>query len=861
MPYAKDELYRIKKDFVYRGRRLNEISFPLGGIGTGCIGLAGNGRLIDWEIFNRPNKGSINGFSFFAIKAEEKGKVILAKILNGDLNPPYTGEGCSNWTYGFGVNRGYMAAFPHFEKAEFKGEFPIAEIQFIDEKVPLKVKLKAFNPFIPLNDKDSSIPVAIFIFEVKNSCDEELRISLVANLANPFDKGAVNKYFDAGTYRGIKLYSSLYQEDDPEYGDLTLSTDAKDVSWQSYWYRGSFFDNLTVFWKDFTRPGRFKERFYERPKDLPGGSSSLYQRDVGLLCSHMSLKPAQTGQFRFLITWSFPNFVNYWNPLDGKKPQWKNYYATIFKDSTTSAKYVWKNFERLYRETLEFKETLFRTTFPDQVIDAISSNISILKSPTCIRLTDGTLYGFEGSHPTSGCCEGSCTHVWNYVQATAFLFPSLERSMREIDYKYNQFENGKMAFRMMLPPTREKWKFRAAADGQMGGIIKTYREWKISGDTEWLRKLWQKVKKSLEYAWESTNEDWWDRDHDGVMEGIQHHTLDVEIYGPNSYITGYYLLALLAASEMAKALGDEDEEKYRELYEKGHRWVNENLFNGEYFHQKINLKDSRFPVDPELGEVKYQIGEGCHIDQVIGQWHAHIIELGYIFDSEKVRKALNSLFKYNFKENLRDYPNPCRVYALNDEKGIVICTWPKGGMPKVPVPYFSECMNGFEYQVACHMIYEGLMDEGLAIVKAVRERYDGERRNPWNEFECGSNYARSMASYSLLLALSGFEYDMRKGHIGFSPKINKENFYSFWCLNTGWGSFEIKEDKISFAVKYGHIRLKSFSCKAFKERKIQAILLGERKIPFTVEGSRVCFDLPITIERGDILTITLTDGF
>jgi len=247
-------------------------------------------------------------------------------------------------------------------------------------------------------------------------------------------------------------------------------------------------------------------------------------------------------------------------------------------------------------------------------------------------------------------------------------------------------------------------------------------------------------------------------------------------------------------------------------------------------------------VDPELGEVKYQIGEGCHIDQVIGQWHAHIIELGYIFDSEKVRKALNSLFKYNFKENLRDYPNPCRVYALNDEKGIVICTWPKGGMPKVPVPYFSECMNGFEYQVACHMIYEGLMDEGLAIVKAVRERYDGERRNPWNEFECGSNYARSMASYSLLLALSGFEYDMRKGHIGFSPKINKE-------------------DKISFAVKYGHIRLKSFSCKAFKERKIQAILLGERKIPFTVEGSRVCFDLPITIERGDILTITLTDGF
>lgn len=845
MAYQKSNLFKMEKDFVYRGRKTSEISFPLGGIGTGCIGLAGNGRLVDWEIFNRPNKdGSVNGFSFFAIKAKEKEKLVLARVLNGDLNPPYIGKGCS---YGIGVANGCMSGLPHFEKSEFKGEFPMAQIRLIDDEVPLDVRLKAFNPFIPLNDNDSSIPAAIFIFEVKNTHDKELDISLVANLSNPFNKGATNKYFDKGSFKGIKLCSNFYLENDPEYGDITVSTNEKDISRQSYWYRGTFFDNLTLFWRDFISSGRFRERIYNQPTD-----TSRF-KDVASLCTHKTLKPGETREFKFIITWSFPNFVNYWNPGEcqsGKKPQWRNYYATIFKDSTESAKYVWKSFEHLYRETLRFKDTLFRTTVPDYVLDAISSNLSILKSPTCIRLTDGTLYGFEGCNLRSGCCEGSCTHVWNYAQALPFLFPSLERGMREIDYQYNQFENGKMAFRMMLPPDRAKSSFRAAADGQMGGVIKTYREWKISGDTQWLRRLWPKVKKALEYAWQPTNEDWWDKDCDGVMEGIQHHTLDVEIYGPNSYITGYYLTALLAASKMAEALADEDARKYYELYEKGRKWVNENLYNGEYFHQEINLKDERFPIDRELKEIKHQIGEGCHIDQVIGQWHAHIVGLGYIFNPDKVRKALKSIFKYNFIETFREYFNPCRIYALNDEKGIVICTWPKGNSPKVPVTCFSECMNGFEYQVACHMIYEGLIDEGLSIVKAVRDRYDGEKRNPWNEFECGSNYARSMASYSLLLALSGFEYDMTKGHIGFGPKINRQNFYCFWSIGTGWGSFEIHESRVRFSVKSGDIFLNSFACNVFKTKQVEAISLRGKKVSFAVEDGCLRFESQISI-KGD----------
>lgn len=861
-----------RQTFRYTGSKRNAISFPLGGIGAGSIGLAGNGRLVDWEIFNRPNKESTNGFSFFAVKAERDGVVKLAKVLNGDLHAPYIGSTAREFRgFGFGVERETMAGLPHFERTEFTGQYPFAKVSFLDDESPLDVELTAFNPFIPLNDKDSSLPAAIFTYEVTNRSGEPLDISLVGNLSNPFNKQAVNVYGDHGAFRGIKLHSDAYKADDPAFGDLFLSTDGEDVSYQSYWYRGGWFDNLTVFWKEFSAPGKFKERNYN---ELRGKHAiETYNRhDVCLLSGHRTLAPGEKGVFRFMISWSFPNFVNYWNPgqeaaASGKLPQWKNYYATLFKDSTASAAYTWMNLERLERESALFKETLFNSTLPDHVIDAISSNLSILKSPTCVRLADGTLYGFEGCHGHSGCCEGSCTHVWNYEQATAFLFPALARSMRQADYYAAQFDSGKMQFRLMLPLARTLSDVsscagpeRAAADGQMGGVIKTYREWKISGDGDWLKAIWPKVKSALEYAWSPSNADWWDRDKDGVMEGEQHHTLDVEIYGPNSYITGQYHAALLAASEMAKAVGDAAGETYLQIYERGRKWVDENLFNGEYFIQKINLQDERFPVDPELGEIKYQIGEGCHVDQVIGQWYAHIVGLGYIFDPGKMKQAVHAIYKYNFIDCLRDYANACRIYALNDESGLLICTWPNGGSPKVPVPYADECMNGFEYQAACHMIYEGFVEEGLTVVNAIRDRYDGERRNPWNEFECGSNYARSMASYSLLLALSGFRYDMTEGRIGFNPPVNKDGFRCFWSLNRGWGEFGHRDGGLHVDVKYGELDLSVFQSELLLDGEIAEVTVGGEKVHATKLDDTLQFGRTVRLQPSAPLRIVLTGG-
>ncbi len=241
--------------FLYKGNRTSEISFPLGGIGTGCIGLAGNGRLIDWEIFNKPNKGSLNGFSHFAIKAESEGRVIDARVLHGDLHPHYMGiVGAEQFQgFGFGPDRRHLAGAPHFQEVEFRGEFPIARLHFKGaEAFPGTVSMTAFNPFIPLNDKDSGIPCAFFEIEVLNSTDKDIAYTLAGTLNNPFPENNINSVErHSGGLTFLHLASDGPKPEDVAYGDMTLATDAPDVSWQQYWLEAStlgipIFDPLEV---------------------------------------------------------------------------------------------------------------------------------------------------------------------------------------------------------------------------------------------------------------------------------------------------------------------------------------------------------------------------------------------------------------------------------------------------------------------------------------------------------------------------------------------------------------------------------------------------------------------------------------
>lgn len=835
----------------YENEFLKEISFPIGGIGTGSVGIAGNGRLIDWEIFNKPDKGSILDYSHMAVRLKTKSDTYV-KVLNSDIKKDLVGTYCKSKYrgYGYGPASTTMAGFSHFKENTFDGEFPIANLTFFDDDFPGNICLTAFNPFIPLDAYNSSIPAAFFEITYTNVLEEEVELEGVFALANPFDKSRNYKVQKDGI-TSVKLVNAGMIPDEKDYGDLSLSCEG-DAFVQEYWYRGIWYDSVVMYWNEMTSNG-----LTERTYDTDGS------HDTCAIAQTVTLKPGEKKSLRFVVSWNIPNNYKNWDMDDRTKDSdlsditWKNYYATVFEDSLASGAYAVKNWDMLYSKTLKFKEELFSSTVDDVIKDAVSATMSVLKSPTVYRLENGEFYGFEGVHEQEGSCEGTCQHVWNYAYCLCFLFPELERSIRNLEFEYATDENGRSGFRLMLPLGKRVNEQRACVDGQMGAVIKTYREWKISGDNEWLKKSWPTVKKLLEYAWSEENPDEWDRDKDGVLEGRQHHTLDMELFGPSSWLESFYLAALKAAAEMAEFLGESDKaQEYMNIYEKGKKWSDENLFNGRYFIQKIDLTDKSI-VDhfgaadvywnDESKQIKYQIDCGSAIDQLCGQWHANLCGLGEIFDKNSVHTALENMFKNNYKSSMRKFTNPWRIFALNDESGSVICAYPEGSQkPAIPVPYCEETMHGFEYQFAGLLMSEGYIDQGLTVAKAVRDRYNGSNRNPWNEIECGSNYARSMASFAMLPILSGFTFDLPHGTIGFDPKINKDNFRCIWSLGTGWGNVVIDKSKTVINLNDGYLKLTSVNLPYADN--VSSVIADGINIDFSVCDGVVSFR-EITVEK------------
>ncbi len=852
-----EELLTLGPQKTYKGKYLNEISFPLGGIGTGSIGLTGNGSLKDFEIFNRPNFGSWFPKTYGIIRVKEQNKNPVCRILEGPKRPPYTPkDGGAYHCNGEG--------FPHMDSCEFRGEFPFAWIKFKSKKLPINIELEAYNPFIPSDEDSSSYPAAILRYHVTNISDKNIDVSILWSMLNliGFKSGKndqmifnatatnqgkfLNDFREDENIRGIIFTKKEKRKDHSEYESMVLATSNENYSYTPYWPRTHWFSAQDGIWNSFKE----SDSLPFRKKD------SSKKAEASALIISENIPPGKTQVFTFYITWYFPNFEKYWNffQMDIKKEEqfvWSNYYASLFNDAFDVAVKLQKNEANFYKKTKKFHDALFSSTLPSYVIDAIASNIAILKTATCIRLTNGEFYGWEGTSINHGWCEGTCNHVWNYQQALAFLFPSLERSIHDLNLTNNFFDKntGAMLFRLQLPPKPSdlppllNFAISRAVDGQFGMIINFYREWKVSGDNEWLKSHWNSIKRSLEYAFED-----WDQDKSGILKGFQGNTYDIDFLGPNPLSMCYYLGALKTASLMAELLEDNSKAiEYKEIFDKGRKWMDTNLFNGDYYIQLYDPKKAR----------KNQMGIGCLIDQLIGLQLSRIAGLDNFLEVSNIKQTLKSIFKYNHKKNMYEHENNARLYAVNNEAATIICTWPKGSKPKIPFPYAHEVMNGFEYQFAVHCIIEDLLEEGLKVVKSIRDRYDGYHRNPWDEFECGHHYARSMASYGLLIALSGFSYDKGAGYLGFSPKIHQDSFKCFWALDDVWGIYN-QNNKISIIeVLHGKILLKKLRISNFKDTNSVDIKMNETVLKIKVEDGEIIFPTGIELNVGNSLEISL----
>lgn len=785
VPYSDDELFRSGPPEPKTGQYLNEIAFPLGGIGTGCVSLSGCGQLVDWEIFNRPNKGYRPDHTYFVLHAQADGAEPVFRVVEGRLGPPYQGwsHGAQQYRgFGFGPPYVFGSGFLRFEECSFLGDFPFCTVELADETVPVRVELTAWSPFIPLDVEASSLPVAIFDITLTNATDARVSATVALGLQNivgwPEVGGGRIDFVDDGSSRGLVMTTEKHSPDSARFGSMALLTADEGVTYQLRGADGGHFWATEDLMDGFGVTGVFDGATAPR---VAGENAA----DVGHLGLRVDLEPGEAITRTLVLSWLMPNFELYWGNNQGAT--WQTWQGSRWEDAAHVGRHVLDNLESLRSRSRSFSNALTASTVPSYVTEAIGSQASILRTPTVTRLPDGTLYGFEGCHASAGCCEGTCTHVWTYAQTIAHLFPSLERGMREVDFSVNLREDGHMQFRMPLPPgTQACHTFHAAADGQMGNVLRTYREWQLCGDDEWLKRLWPSVKKALEYAWVD-----WDADRDGLLEGVHHNTLDIEYHAPDTVCGSMYLAALRAGEEMARHLGDDTSaDEYRRVFDSGSRLSGEKLYDGEYYFQLL----------PEGLDAPYQYGPGCICDQVLGQWHARMYGLGDIYDIEHVRSALSSVYRYNFRDDFYSHHNPHRVYALNDDAGLLICTWPKGGRPKRSVYYAFECMIGFEYQVGAHLIYEGFLREGLAVCKAIRDRHDGYRRNPYNEFECGSHYSRSMANYAYLPALSGFRYSAPERTLYLDPIVSEDDFRCFFSVDSGWGVVSHRVDGGSITV-------------------------------------------------------------
>ncbi|MCY3021642.1 MAG: GH116 family glycosyl hydrolase [Planctomycetota bacterium] len=598
---------------------------------------------------------------------------------------------------------------------------------------------------------------------------------------------------------------------------------------KAMWLRGPAwcYEAVSALWKEVST-GTFTGNDGNTDTDTDG-------RNGGSVLVPCTLAPGDEITIPVVITWYFPNcYVTAGGvpPQDNasapggccRKPEaapppWRPYYASQWKDARDVALCVHRNYRTLRARTLAFKDALFSSSLPPYVLDAVSANLAILKSPTVLRQENGNLWGWEGCFSTGGCCHGACTHVWNYAQSIPHLFPDVERTLREQELKRSMHEDGYVKFRAALPDGPAPRDFHAAADGQLGGIMKVYRDWHICGDREWLRRMYPLAKRSLDYCIRT-----WDPDHKGALFEPHHNTYDIEFWGPDGMCTSIYLGALCALVELSRAAGHPgDAPFYEELARQGAAFMDKRLFNGEYYLQKVmytGLRDRSFleklanPKDINAAALallkkegpKYQYANGCLSDGVIGAWMAKLYGIETPLDRANVRKTLRSIFRYNFRRDLSDHANTQRPgYAMGREGGLILCTWPKGGKPTLPFIYSDETWTGIEYQVASHLILEGLVDEGLAIVRAARSRHDGRARNPWNEYECGSYYARAMASYALLGALSGFRYSAVNKTLWFAPKIKARPFRTFFCTASGYGTITLDKKALTIEMIEGEL--------------------------------------------------------
>ena len=837
---------------------LKFIGMPIGGIHCGQVYLGGDGQLWYWDIFNikriQPggpgdkfylnpmvqDKQMDQGFALRVKKIMPSGITPLVKILNED----------------------------GFSDITFTGEYPMGKVKFKDDQFPISVELNSFTPFIPTNHESSDFPAVIMEYTLKNDSNKDVEVELLGWLQNMsnFQTSSRSEGVHKNTIQKIGntlqlSTSSLVtkeNEDLPDHGNMSLTLIDADDAWGTPRAIEDIYYNLS----------QLKE------SENSMAESSLGKKLTGAIGKEISLNPGERKTLTFIISWFFPNLHRKESGFHHitNRENLRHYYSKKFKSAQDVANKIVLNKEKYFTTTKLWNKTWYDATLPKWFLDRTFINTSTLATTSCYRLDDltddinneGRFYTMEGVYLG----HGTCTHVFHYEQALGRVFPGLARQLRtQVDYGLSFKEDGLIKYRGELSDIGQHDGRGYAVDGQAGTILRAYREHTTSQNNDYLAAYWSKIKKSIEYMINHDAEK--TGVPDGILEGVQYNTLDKMWYGKITWTSSMYNAALKAGASMAMEMDDlEFAKKCNNISALGMKNMTNELFDGEYF---ISIPDTNNKENPNTNI-------GCHIDQVLGQSWAMQNGLPRVLPKEETLSALKSIFKYNYQKDVGKYLDTstiknARFYALPGESGTIICTFPKGGAldskgtkaadwDNLVVGYFSESMTGFTYQAAAHMISEGLVDEGLAMIKAIHDRYTPDKRNPYNEIEYGNHYTRAMSSYGAFIAASGFTLNEPSGSIGFSPKIKPDNFKAAFISGNSWGSFtqnlENGSQMITLELAYGNLKLREISLDNLSDKK--EVVLNVNDIPldvkFKISTKKIIFNFEeINLNKGDKLSL------
>lgn len=812
-------------------------AMPLQGIGTGGPAIAADGGLRQWQLHHTGNHQGSLPHSFLAVRVTRwEPPLDTVRLLQGvpstdhPPTPLVDDDAVPDWLTAL------LGRVPGFSRAEFTATYPEATVRLSDPDVPLVAEIRAFNPMVPLDVETSSIPVVMLTVTLTST--DTLPLHGVLGLAqqnpvggdgiSPIDGvhgagygGNVNRTERRRGWTSLVMENVALPETHPGQGQFVVAVDHPSAAvlpqwrtpqeWLTFLQAHALADGS---WRLRTAPGQSAPQQHA-PSPVVG-PSPLGSTWNGGIAVPFQLEPGGSTTVRLLLGWSFPNRYVSTEQFGPPRPEWGastfwlgDHHTLRYPDARSVRDDVTARWDELVSATRGWTDVLTGSDLDPVEREHLAAQASLVRSPTCFRAADGTLLGYEGTLGAStvmwsgrygGSCPMNCTHVWNYEHALARLWPELEKSMRDTEFDVMQAPGGALPHRLVVPTyLRQLWDEpiggpeEPALDGMLGALLKTYREHRADPDDGWLQRRWERVLRLLAHV-----RGRWCEERTGLLVGIQPSTHDIDLAGVNSYTGTFWLAALRAVEEMARRLGDDAvAADVRAVFTLASASYDEQLWNGEYYQQVLREGDP----------VRFQWLTGCLSDQLIGQWWAHQLDLGHLLPVDRVRTALRSVVRCNLRRGFDGFEHPFRVFADGDDTGLLMCSWPRGGRPEVPTRYADEVWTGIEHQVAAHCLWEGLDEQAGAVLGGLRGRYDGSRRNPWNEIECGDHYARAMAGWTVLEAMTGVRHDAARQVVALRPQPGRARTLPV-LLATGWGHVTTAADEVVLTLRSGRLSLR-----------------------------------------------------